>query len=90
MLFINLYVHLESVSRKTKNFYIGYTTTTLSRRLTYHISIKQLLIIKHNNNINQIISCKDVKKILTDNTIILFTNNKKKRLQILEKNMHKK
>ena len=38
---------------KSKNINIGYTTTTLSRRLTYHFSensaIKQHLITKHDN-----------------------------------------
>ena len=43
------YVHFESASRKTNNSYIGYTITTLFRRLTYHLSenntIKQHLTI---------------------------------------------
>ena len=53
--------------------YIGYTTT-LSRRITYQLSenctIKQHFIIKHNNSTNQLISS-DIRKILTDNTIII-------------------
>ena len=39
MCFINLNVHFESASRKTKNnSYVGYTTTMLSHCLTYHLS----------------------------------------------------
>ena len=58
MEFINLYIHFESASQKTKkNSYIGLTTTMLSRCLTYYFSensaIKQHLIIKHNNSANQ-------------------------------------
>ena len=48
--------------------------------LTYHFSensaIKQHLIIKHNNSTNQLTS--------SDNTIIIYKNYYKKRLQILE------
>ena len=73
---------------KNKNsFYIGYAITTLSCRLTYQLSensaIKQHLIIKHNDSTNQLISI-DVRKNLTDNTFIIYKNNNKKRLQILE------
>ena len=68
-----------------KNSYIGYTTTTLSRCLTYHLSenstIKHL-IIKH-NSANQLTSS-NVRKILTDNIITIYKNNNKKRSQILE------
>ena len=46
-------------------------------------AMKQRLIIKHNNNTDQITSS-DVRKILTNNTIIIYKNNNKKRLQILE------
>ena len=46
----------EWLPKNKNNSYIGYTTTTLSRRLTYHLSenstIKQHLIIKHNNRTN--------------------------------------
>ena len=45
--------------------------------------MKQHLIIKHNNSTNQLISF-NVRKILTYNTIIIYKNNDKKRLQILE------
>ena len=75
------------LSRDPGGLRIGYTTTTLSYRLTYHVSenntIKQHLIIKHNNSIYQLTSS-DVRKILTDNTIIIYKNNNKKRLQILK------
>ena len=47
---------------------------------TYHFSeksvIKQHLIIKHNNSTNQLTSS-DVRKILTDNTMIIYKNNNK-------------
>ena len=56
-----------------KNIHIGYTTTKLSRRLTYHRSennaIKQHKNFKHNNNTDHLISS-DVRKILTDNMIL--------------------
>ena len=74
---------------KQDNSYIGFTNTTLSRRLSYHLSensaIKHL-IIKHNNSTKQLTSS-GVRKILTDDTIIIFKNNNKKRL---EATMHKK
>ena len=67
-----------SISRvppeKQNNIYIDYTTTTLSRHPTYHLSknsvIKQHLIIKHNST-DQLTSS-DVRKIITDNTIIIY------------------
>ena len=73
-----------SISRvppeKQKNSYIGYTTTIQSSRLTYHLTknsaIKQL-IIKHINSTNQLTSS-DVRRILTDNTIVICKNNNKK------------
>ena len=44
----------KCLPKNKNNIYIGYTTTTLSRRLTYHLSensaIKHLMI-KHNNGI---------------------------------------
>ena len=60
----------------------------LSCLLNYYLfensTIKQHLTIKHNNSTNQL-SSSDVKKILIqDNTIIIYKNNNKKRLQILE------
>ena len=47
--------------KQKNNSYVGYTTTTLSRRLTYHLcenSVikKKHLIIKHNNSTNQLTS----------------------------------
>ena len=70
--------------KNKNNSYIGYTTTTLSHHLTYHFSensaIKQHLILKHNNSTNQLKSS-NVRKILT---IIIYKNNNKKQLQILE------
>ena len=73
---------------KNKNgLYIRYTTTILSRPLTYHLSensaIKQHLIIKHNNSTDELISSV-VRNLLPDNTIIIYKNDNKKRLRILE------
>ena len=77
----------ECLLKDKNNSNIGYTTTTLSRRLTYHLSensvIKQHLIIKHNNSTNQLLSS-GVRMILTDNTIIIYKNNTINRLQIQE------
>ena len=60
----------ECLLKNKNNSYIGYITTTLSRHLTYHLSensaIKQHLIIKHNNQLTS----SNVRKILTDNTIV--------------------
>ena len=61
-------------AKKQKNSYIGYTTTTLSRRLTYQLSENSAIkyfIRKHNNSTNQLTSSK-VRKILPDNTIIIY------------------
>ena len=46
-------------------------------------TIKQHLIIKHNNCTDQLTSS-DLRKILTDDTIIIYINNDKKLLQIQE------
>ena len=51
--------------------------------LSENTEIKQHLIIKHNNSTNQVTSS-NVRKILTDITIIIYKNNKKKWLQILK------
>ena len=68
----------ECLSKNKNNTYIGYITTTLSHCLTYHLSensaIKQDLIIEHNNSTHQFMSSV-VRKILTDNTIIIYKNN---------------
>ena len=66
--------------KNKNNSYISYTTTKLSRRFSDHLwensAIKQNLIIKRNNSTNQLTSS-DVRKILTDNTIIIYKNNYK-------------
>ena len=66
----------ECLSKNKNNSNIGCTTTTLSRCLTYHLSennaIKQHLIKKHNNSINQL-TYFDVRNILTNNTIIIYS-----------------
>ena len=63
------------------NVYVGLTSTTLSRRLTMHLSdtssIAQYLK-KHSCPTTQL------RKILTDNTTILEHQNNKQKLQILE------
>ena len=66
------------------NTYIGYTTTILSRRVTYHLSdisaIKQYLITKHND---KKITSSDIRKILNDDSRTL-NKIRKNRLRILE------
>ena len=55
----------ECIPKNKTNSYIGYTTTTLSHHLSYHLSensaIKQHFIIKHSNSTNQLPSS-DVRK----------------------------
>ena len=63
------------------NIYVGLTSTTLSRRLTMHLSDTSSIaqhLKKH--------SCPttELRKILTDNTTILEHQNNKQKLQILE------
>ena len=63
-----------------------YIYITLYHHLTYHLSENSVikhLIIKHNNSTNQLTSS-DVRKILKDDTIIIYKNNNKKQIQILE------
>ena len=67
-----------SISRKPpekqNNIHIGHTTTTQSSRLMNHLSenstIKQHLNIKHNSTDQ--LTYSDVRKILEDNTIIIY------------------
>ena len=72
--------------KNKNNSYIDYTTTTLSHHLNYHLSensaIKQDFIIKHSNSTNQL-TFSNVRKILTDNSIIIYKSNNKKWLHIL-------
>ena len=81
-----------SISKNKNGSYIGYTTITLSC-LIYHLSensiIKQHLIIKDNNSINQLTSS-NVMKILTDNTIIIYIKTIIKTITNPRSNMHKK
>ena len=71
----------------TANAYVGYTTTTLSRRLIYHLldisAIKQHLMTEHDKDIDKLKSI-DIKKILINTTKIIYENNNKNRLLILE------
>ena len=66
---------------ENKNIYIGLTSTTLSRRLTMHLSDTSA-IAQHLKKY----SCptSEFRKILTDNTTILEQQNNKQRLHILE------
>ena len=68
-------------TEKQNNFYTGNTITTLSCRRTYHRRTynrsansgkNQHSIIKHKNSRNQLIISSDIKKILKDNTIIMY------------------
>ena len=69
------------------NTYIGQITTTLSRRLTYHPSvlsdIKQHLTTKPNKDTDKLKS-PHIRKILINNTKIIYKNNNKNCLKILE------
>ena len=69
------------------NICFGHTTTTLSHRFTYHFShtsaIKQHLMTKHNKDSDKLKSL-DIRKILINNTKIIYKNNNKTRLQIVE------
>ena len=61
--------------------YVGLTSTTLSRRLTMHLSDTSSIaqhLKKHSCPTTQL------RKILTDNTTILEHQNNKQKLQILE------
>ena len=65
---------------------MGHTTTMLSRRLTYHLSdisaIKQHIMTKYNKD-TDLLKSPDIRKILINNTKIIYKNNKK-HLQILK------
>ena len=63
------------------NIYVGLTSTTLSRRLTIHLSDTSSIaqhLKKHSCPTTQL------RKILTDNTTILEHQNNKQKLQILK------
>ena len=63
------------------NIYVGLTSTSLSRRLTMHLSDTSSIaqhLKKHSCPTAQL------QKILTDNTTILEHQNNKQKLQILE------
>ena len=63
------------------NIYVGLTSTTLSRRLTMHLSDTSSIaqhLKKHSCPTTQL------RKILTDSTTILEHQNNKQKLQILE------
>ena len=69
----------ECLPKNKKNIYIGYTTPTLSCRLTYHLSMNSIIkhsVLKLYNSTSQLTSS-DVKKILTDNSKIISKNNNK-------------
>ena len=71
----------DNISDDNNNIYVGLTSTTLSRRLTMHLSDTSSIaqhLKKH--------SCltTEIRKILTDNTTILDHQNNQQNLQILE------
>ena len=71
----------DCISDNNNNIYVGLTSTTLSRRLTMHLSDTSSIaqhLKKHSCPTTQL------RKILTDNTTILEHQNNKQKLQILE------
>ena len=71
----------DCISDNNNNIYVGLTSTTLSRRLTMHLSDTSSIsqhLKKHSCPTTQL------RKILTDNTTILEHPNNKQKLQILE------
>ena len=71
----------DCISDDNNNIYVGLTSTTLSRRLTMHLSDTSSIaqhLKKHSCPTTQL------RKILTDNTTILEHQNNKQKLQILE------
>ena len=72
---------LEDCMSDNNNIYVGLTSTTLSRRLTMHLSDTSP-ITQHLKKHSCITT--ELRKILTDNTIILEHQNNNKKLQILE------
>ena len=71
----------DCISDNNNNIYIGLTSTTLSRRLTMHLSDTSSIAQHLNKH-----SCPttQLRKILTDNTTILEHQNNKQKLQIFE------
>ena len=55
----------------------------LDRDLSDISAIKQHIMTKHNKDTDQVKS-PDIRKILSNNTKMIYKNNKKKRLQILK------
>ena len=64
------------------NSYIGHTTTSLSRRLTCHLSGQQSAILSHLRGHGPLDL--PLRKVLVDNTCILYRNSDVKRLMIME------
>ena len=75
----------EYLSLLSSTLYIYIYIYTSSRHLTYQLSenraLKKHLIIKHNIITNQLTSS-DVRKIFSDNRMIIYKNSNKKRLHI--------
>ena len=88
ILCLHIFFRIRSNSRITfivfsdnNNIYVGLTSTTLSRRLTMHISDTSSIaqhLKKHSCPTTQL------RKILTDNTTILTHQNNKQKLHTLE------
>ena len=76
-----IYAYICIIIYDNNNIYVGLTSTTLSRRLTMHLSDTSSIaqhLKKHSCPTAQL------RKILTDNTTILEHQNNKQKLQILE------
>ena len=83
--FTRLFRECLSENNITANNYIGHTATTLSHRFTYYLSsistIKQYLMTKHDKDTD---SNPPIKKSKLTIKKIIYRNNNKKRLHILE------
>ena len=73
--------HLGDCISENNNIYVGLTSTTLSRRLTMHLSDTSSITQHFFKN-----SCPttELRNILTENTTILEDQNDKQKLQILD------
>ena len=71
----------------TANTYNGHAITALSYHLIYHLSdistIKQHLMTKYKKDTDKLKS-PNIRKVLSNNTKIIYKNNNKNHLQILE------
>ena len=66
-------------ARQPNSSYIGYTTTTLSRRITMHLqegAPKHHVLTKHQIHLP--------RHVMVDNTCVLAKNSNKRKLKVLE------